>query len=67
LEALLGYCVHRKRWGRLQELFSKALTLPEAERSAWLARACNDDAELLGEVTELLRAEAMPGVLDTPP
>ncbi len=59
--------MHRKRWERLQKLFSKALTLPEAERSAWLARACNDDAELLGEVTELLRAEAMAGLLDTPP
>jgi eukaryotic-like serine/threonine-protein kinase len=58
--------VHRKRWARLQQLFSKALMLPEPGRSAWLARACNDDAELLSEVTELLRAEAMPGVLDSP-
>ena len=59
--------MHRKRWERLQQLFSKALALPAAERAAWLARACHDDPELLDEVTALLRAEAMPGVLDTPP
>ncbi len=55
-----------ERWVRLEQLFSQGLALPEPERTAWLARACGDDAQLRREVEELLRADAVPGVLDTP-
>jgi serine/threonine-protein kinase len=51
----------------LERLFAQGLTRPESERAAWLARACGDDAELRREVEELLRADGMPGVLDTLP
>jgi len=59
--------VQRERWERLERLFAQGLTLPQAERAAWLARASGDDAELRREVEELLRADAAQGVLDTPP
>jgi serine/threonine-protein kinase len=59
--------VQRDRWVRLERLFAQGLTRPQSERAAWLARACGNDAELRREVEELLRADGMPGVLDTLP
>ncbi|HEY2394597.1 MAG TPA: serine/threonine-protein kinase [Rudaea sp.] len=58
--------MQHERWVRLEQLFSQGLAVPKPERTAWLARACGDDARLRGDVEELLRADAMPGVLDTP-
>ncbi|MBK8978099.1 MAG: tetratricopeptide repeat protein [Planctomycetes bacterium] len=39
---------------RIAALFQDALGIGAAERSAWLAARCGDDAELLREVAELL-------------
>ena len=55
------------RWTRLEQLFADALALPIAARSAFLQRSCGDDSELRGEIQELLRAHAAPGVLDNAP
>jgi eukaryotic-like serine/threonine-protein kinase len=41
-------------WERLQELFSKAVELPEAARAAFVAEATRGDTELRRELTELL-------------
>jgi len=47
------------------DLFEAALEVPEAERGAWLERACRGDAALLREVEELLAAHALSrGILD---
>ncbi|HEX4480128.1 MAG TPA: serine/threonine-protein kinase [Rudaea sp.] len=59
--------MQRERWARLEQLFAQGIKRPESERAAWLARACGDDAELRGELEELLRADSTPGVLDTFP
>ncbi|MBS0583878.1 MAG: protein kinase [Proteobacteria bacterium] len=59
--------MQRERWQRLELLFAQALALPEAERTAWLARTCGSDGGLLREVGELLHAHTGEGVLDTPP
>ncbi len=59
--------MERKRWERLERLFAEGLTLPQAERAAWLKHACGDDESLRCEIDELLRVNALQGVLDTPP
>ena len=46
------------RWTQLQTLFHEALNRPEAQRQAFLNTACAGDADLLAEVTALLRADA---------
>ena len=45
-----------ERWQRVKELFSQASALPVEPRSAFVARACDGDAELRDEVSSLLRA-----------
>jgi formylglycine-generating enzyme required for sulfatase activity len=40
-------------WERARALFEAALELPEAEREAYLRRACGDDQELLAEALAL--------------
>ena len=49
-------------WSRIRALFNDALQQPDAERPAFLSRACPDDAALRAEVETLLvahqRAEA---------
>jgi len=42
------------RLARLEALFNACLDLPEAERHAYLAAQCPDDAAMRGEVLELL-------------
>lgn len=44
-----------ERWLQIEEIFFAALERPEEERSAWLAAAAGDDAELAAEVEALLR------------
>ena len=52
-------------WQRASAIFDKALELPEAERDAWIADACGQDEELLGEVRSLLAAHGRAaGLLD---
>ncbi len=43
-----------RRWERIQEVFDAALARGEAERAAFLAEACGEDAGLLSEVSALL-------------
>jgi len=44
-----------ERWRRIEEIFHAALERPEEERSAFLAAAAGDDAELLAEAGALVR------------
>jgi hypothetical protein len=43
-------------WARLEGIFAEAIELPAAERTAFLERACGDDAELHARVATLLEA-----------
>src|SRR5579884_2474793 len=43
---------------RVEALFHQALETADAERLAWLAGACGDDAELFAEVSALLDARS---------
>jgi serine/threonine protein kinase len=45
------------RWRQIDTLFAAALERPAGERDAFLAAACEGDAELLREVEELLAAD----------
>ncbi|MEZ4654770.1 MAG: serine/threonine-protein kinase [Candidatus Eisenbacteria bacterium] len=45
------------RFARVKELFDTACDLPRAERKAYLAAQCGDDAELRAEVEKLLSFE----------
>lgn len=53
------------RWSRLERLFAEALALQVDARCHFLERACSDDADLLREVEDLLRAHDAPGFLDS--
>ena len=46
----------RSDWPRVKALFAAALDLPEAERDAWIAAQCADDADTFDEVRSLLAA-----------
>lgn len=48
--------MERARWDRLQRLFEAVQGLSEADRAAYLARECADDAALRDEVQTLVRA-----------
>ena len=52
-------------WRRLSALFDGAMDQPPAERDAWLAANCDDDA-LREDVRRLLAAQHLTGVLDRP-
>jgi|SRR5947209_20452387 len=43
-----------ERWERIQALYHAVRTLPESERSRFLARVCGGDTSLEREVQELL-------------
>jgi hypothetical protein len=45
---------HVNRWKLVEHIFHAALEFPLSDRSAYLARACGDDAELRSEVASLL-------------
>ncbi len=47
-----------ERWSRIEALFHEASELPEAERTAFLVRACGDDDELRRSVERFLAADA---------
>jgi len=55
-----------ERWRRMQPLLDDALTLPPAERDAWLDSVCAGDPELRAMFERVLHADTQPGgVLDT--
>ena len=56
-----------ERWNRLEQIFAEALALPTTQRSAFLERACGDDADLRRDLDGLLIAHESSGVLDTAP
>ena len=43
-----------ERWSRIEQLYHHAVLLTGAERSAFLARACDGDQKLLAEIESLL-------------
>ncbi len=49
------------RWGRIQSLFERAVSLPGDERAAWLLEACPDDPGIRREVAELVAADEAAG------
>ncbi|HEY5415193.1 MAG TPA: protein kinase [Gemmatimonadaceae bacterium] len=48
--------VSAERWEAMTSIFADAVELPPDERSAFVARACGSDADLLREVVSLLMA-----------
>ncbi len=54
-----------ERWARVEEIFSRAVDLPEPERALFVEQSCGDDEELRQEILTLLRAHSRnSGVLD---
>lgn len=59
--------MERPLWDHIQEIYHLTLPIPQPERSAYLARACNNDSLLVREVTSLLRADdTVDGFLESP-
>lgn len=59
--------MERPLWNRIQEIYHLALAVPQPERSAFLAEACNNDPVLMREVASLLRADELAnGFLESP-
>ncbi|MFN0135660.1 MAG: tetratricopeptide repeat protein [Phycisphaerae bacterium] len=50
-----------ERFKQVQQIFGRAYELPPDARKRYVAQACGDDSELLGEVTSLLAADAGSG------
>jgi hypothetical protein len=46
-----------ERWQQVEALFQSTVALPTAERDAYLAQACHDDAALRREVEALLAVD----------
>ena len=56
-----------ERWARIKAVFVEALELPESERGAFVARACEGDATLEREIESLLASEkAAANFIETP-
>jgi hypothetical protein len=56
-----------ERWAKIDRLLDQALVRPSATHAAFLATACENDDELLGEVESLLDAHSHPeSFLGTP-
>lgn len=49
--------MERPLWDRIQEIYYSTLPMPQSERSAFIASACEHDPFLVREVTELLKAD----------
>src|SRR4051794_2567690 len=47
----------RPRWTEIERIYHAALALETGQRTAFLAKACRGDSELLGEVQSLLHYE----------
>lgn len=50
-----------ERWGRVKDVFSRAVERPAAEREAWVEQACADDAAVRAEVSRLIAAHEEAG------
>src|SRR5215207_9203084 len=53
--------MERPLWDRIQEIYHSTLPMPQSERSAFVASACDEDAFLVREVTSLLKADESSG------
>ena len=49
--------MERPVWDRIQEIYYSTLPMPQSERSAFIASACDHDPFLVHEVTSLLTAD----------
>jgi hypothetical protein len=49
------------RWSRLEQLYHEAIGLDEADRAAFLTRACGDDLALRTDLESLLSEDVAPG------
>ena len=59
--------ITREQWQRVEALFDEVFDLDAAERSAFLDRACADDADLRERVEAMLHASTRDGgILETP-
>ncbi len=52
----MGTAATPDRWRRIEDVFQRAMDLPEESRAAYLANVCGDDAALRREVESLLKA-----------
>lgn len=58
--------MERPVWDRIQEIYYSTLPVPQSERSAFIATACDEDPFLVREVTSLLKADdSSAGFLET--
>ncbi|HYV09316.1 MAG TPA: protein kinase [Pyrinomonadaceae bacterium] len=58
--------MERPVWDRIQEIYHLTLPMPESERSAFMANACDGDPVLIREVTSLLKADdSLDGFLES--
>ena len=54
-------------WDRIEEIYHETLAVPRSERSAFVAKACDNDPVCMHEVNALLEADAsLDGFLETP-
>jgi serine/threonine protein kinase len=49
--------MERPVWDRIQKIYYSTLPMPHAERSAFIATACDEDPFLVREITSLLKAD----------
>ena len=58
--------MERPVWDRIQEIYHLTLPMPESERGAFIAKACDGDPVLIREVTSLLKADdSLDGFLES--
>jgi serine/threonine protein kinase len=58
--------MERPVWDRIQEIYHLTLTMPQSERSAFIASACDGDPVLIREVASLLKADdSLDGFLES--
>jgi serine/threonine protein kinase len=58
--------MERPAWDRIQEIYHLTLPMPQSERSAFIANACDEDPVLVREVTSLLKADdSLDGFLES--
>src|SRR5215213_3300601 len=59
--------MERPLWDRIQEIYHLTLPMPQSERSAFVATACEEDPFLVHEVISLLKAdESSGGFMESP-
>src|SRR5579864_6393199 len=53
-------------WQRAKSIFGQAIEMPLSKRESFLEQACAGDAELLAKVQELLKADTVETMLQSP-